>query len=159
MEGPGGRAVGGAQKAGGAVGLSGSLLWLCVGAPPTQHMGLAGWEPHFPGNLVASGSMLCVENYGDILPGGRPKKLWLGFLLLWGHLLCFGLGELQTMVVGPCTPSSQWVVMVVETEGAWKMRFKGSPLCVGHGFFAFLGIRFLEMEETLGIIKFSLTIL
>lgn len=38
------------------MGPSGSLFWLCVRGPPTQHMKLPGWKPHLHGNLLASGS-------------------------------------------------------------------------------------------------------
>lgn len=51
-----------------SVGISGSLFWLCVCGPPTQHMGLPGWKPHFHGNLWASGSGLNAENHGNLSP-------------------------------------------------------------------------------------------
>lgn len=107
--GPGRWAVGG-----GSLGLPGSLFWLCVWGLPTQHMGLLG--AHFLGNLSASGSALCAETCRDVLPGGGPKKLALGYLLLRGHLSISGLGGLQTMGVGPRTPSREWLVTVVEIE-------------------------------------------
>lgn len=56
-----------------SVGISGSLFWLCVCGPPTQHMGLLGWKPHLHGNLWASGSGLHTENHGNLLPGGTKE--------------------------------------------------------------------------------------
>lgn len=64
-----------------SVGISGSLFWLCVCGPPTQHMGLLGWKPHFHGNLWASGSGLHTENHGNLLPGEGQKKLPGGLLI------------------------------------------------------------------------------
>lgn len=97
-----------------SVGISGSLFWLCVCGPPTQHMGLLGWKPHFHGNLWASGSGLHTENHGNLLPGEGQKKLPGGFSFLREPPTPSGLGGLLTMGLGSCTPRREPVIMEEE---------------------------------------------
>ena len=124
---------GDAQKVGVSVGLSGSLFQLCVCGPPTQHMGLPGWEPHFHGNPWASASGLCAEHHGDLSPGEGQKKLPRGCSFLRGPLSPSGLGGLQAMRVGPCAPGREPVSVQDETQVFL-------PLPGGGGFFTCLGI-------------------
>lgn len=124
---------GGAQKVGVSMGLSGSLFRLCVCGPPTQHMGLPSWEPHFHGNPWACGSGLCAEHHGDLSPGEGQKKFPWGFSLLRGALSPSGLGGLQATGVGPCAPGREAVS--VEDEAQVFLPLPGEG-----GFFTCLGI-------------------
>lgn len=98
-----------------SVGISGSLFWLCVCGPPTQHMGLPGWKPHFHGNLWASGSGLHAENHGNLSPGKQQKKLPWGLPFLRGTpTMPSSLGGLLMMGAGSCTPRREPVIIEEE---------------------------------------------